>query len=176
MKELFQTLKKDMMISGIFQMLIGILLVIFSDKFLSMICSIAGGCLAGYGVYHMVKYIRGKNDMANNSYDMAQGILGIAAGIFVWVAAEFMISLVFIIFGLFIIFESVLKMQDALDVRKLGHSSWIVMAVIAILMAAAGVMIVAKPTGIVDIIVNFTGIVMIVNGASNLIAKALCKK
>lgn len=169
MQEFFQKLKKDMMLSAIFQIVAGLLLVLMADRFLSLVCTLCGACLLAYGIYHMVRYMRGKKSAVGLGYDAAQGIFGIAAGIFVLMAAELMIKLIFVIFGAVIVFESIVKLQDALDMRKLGHSSWLVMAVLAVVMAVLGLLIILRPSGIVDMIVTFAGIVMLLNGVVNLI-------
>ena len=168
MQNFFQRIKKDMIFSAVLQMLSGALLIIYSDRFLDILCRGIGILLLAYGGFKLLRYFMRKEPDGENRYELIQGIFCIGAGLFVMLAVKLIVDIMIILFGILIVFESVLKIQDALDLRKLGHGSWIFMLIVAIAMAAAGCMMIVKPSGLVSFLFTFAGIVLLCNAVLNL--------
>jgi uncharacterized membrane protein HdeD (DUF308 family) len=168
MRQIFQKVRHDMVYAAILQLGLGVLLVLDADKILPLICTVFGILVLVYGVCHLFSYYRKKKKQMEEPFELVQGIIGLAAGVFILVAAETIIKILLILFGIIIVIDSIVKIQDALDLKKLGHGSWLMMFLTAVVMAVMGILIIIKPAGLAAAIFMFAGIVMIINAAVDL--------
>ena len=73
-------------------------------------------------------------------------------------------------FGLFVIFDSISRVQNALDLRRCGYSSWKSFLLLPVLSVVLGVIMILNPFGTMETLVMAIGIILIVEGSINLIS------
>ena len=103
-------------------------------------------------------------------FDLAMGILSVLVGIVLLVRGNLGLSAAASIVGIYVMAESLFRIQTALDARKFGMKKWVLILITALLVGIVGVLILVNPfewLGSVSLIV-LMGIALIVDGAENI--------
>ena len=100
--------------------------------------------------------------------DLVSGVFGIAAGIFVLVKPKLVIELLPFLAGVLMILGSVIKLQNALDLKRLTFGKWYLGLGAAAIMLLMGVILVINPFETMRVIVVLMGAGMLVDGAVNI--------
>jgi len=167
MIQFLKNVKKDMILVTVFQLLAGILLLVFSNAVVRLVSYICAAVLLIYGIMHAMTYF--KQETGNpGQYDLVKGIIGIAAGVILLIRPGILSGILFTILAIVIILDSVTKLQDALDLRKLNYQNWWIMMLLAIIMAVMGLVILFNPFGTASMLVSFVGVVLVLNAAVDL--------
>ena len=130
---------------------------------------IAGVILLVIGIVLIVKYFVSGSYRDIGKYGFSIGVLGVIAGVCMLVRAS-EISVYFSLFlGICILLTSIIKLQNAVDLKGMDQKSWIVFLIIAIAFLAAAVYIVLDPfgTGISQTVYIYD--ILIADGAVNLV-------
>lgn len=167
MIQFLKNVKKDMILVTVFQLLAGILLLIFSDSVVRLISYVCAAVLLIYGVMHAMTYFK-QETVASGQYDLVKGIIGIAAGVILLVKPGILSGILFTILAIIIILDSVAKFQDALDLKKLNYQNWWIMMLLAVIMAVMGLIVLFNPFRTASMLVSFVGVVLILNAAVDL--------
>ena len=75
-----------------------------------------------------------------------------------------------IVFGLFVIFDAIARVQNALDLRRCGYDSWKGFLLLPVLSVVLGVVLIVNPFGAMETLVMAIGVILIVEGAINLLS------
>ena len=152
------TKKNSELFSSILYIVIGILLVIFRAQTLNWAMTIAGALFIIFGALELIK----KNIIA--------GIISIVIGIVIILGGWLFLTLVLIVLGVLIAVKGVLALLKALKTKK---KNWfdIVFAALTIL---AGILLAFGNAA--DIIIRIGGILLIIDGALEILGKGLSKK
>ena len=167
MKKFLKNVKKDMMLITVFQLLAGVLLLVFSGSVVRLISYICAAVLLVYGIMHAITYFK-QQAAASGQYDLVKGVIGTAAGVILFVKPGILSGILFTILAIVIILDSVTKLQDALDLKKLNYQNWWIMMLLAIIMAVMGLIVLFNPFGTASMLVSFVGVVLILNAAVDL--------
>ena len=75
-----------------------------------------------------------------------------------------------IVFGLFVIFDSLGRVQNALELRRCGYGSWKGFLLLALLSVVLGVVMIVDPFGAMETLVMAIGVILIIESALNLLS------
>ena len=146
------------LITALLYILVGIVLTAFGGEVLSWAMTIAGALFIIFGALELIK----KNIIA--------GIISIVIGIVIILGGWLFLTLVLIVLGVLIAVKGVLALLKALKTKK---KNWfdIIFAVLTIL---AGILLAFGNAA--DIIIRIGGILLIIDGALEILGKGLSKK
>ncbi len=149
------------------------LAMLFVPKFKEVyIIYIAGAILVVYGIILIVKYFMAGSYRDIGKYGFSIGVLGILTGVCMFIRSG-QISLYFSLFvGICILLTSVIKLQNAVDLKSIGNRSWFLFLIIAIAFLAASIAIVLDPMGQVSAHAKYIYYVLTADGAVNIISTA----
>ena len=103
-------------------------------------------------------------------FDLALGILSVLVGIVLLVRSNLELSAAASIVGIYVMAESLFKIQTALDARKFGMKKWFLILITALLVGIVGVLVLINPfewLGESSLIV-LMNIALITDGAENI--------
>ena len=80
-----------------------------------------------------------------------------------------MVSIICIIFGIYVLADALLKVQIAIDAKAFGISKWWLILAVAILTGVAGFLLVLRPSESAQILMVLLGLSLISEGLLNLI-------
>ena len=97
-------------------------------------------------------------------FDLGFGILMIAVGILILVRREAILRLIFVIFGLVILTDALLRIQMSVEAKKFGLKLWWAVLLIAVATGIFGMLLLVDPAGGAKLTVIFTGVAFLLEG------------
>ena len=157
----------------LFHIAVGILLLIDPDYYSLLIIRIAGGLLVTLGVFDLIRYFRTEPEAASKGTAFSSGITQIAAGFFCifmgsWLEEAF--PMLAVLFGVFQILFGFRKLQRMTDDLRMKKELWWLRAISAALSIVFGLIITLNPEMKLMGIWVFTGITLIIEGVFDAIA------
>ena len=158
------------LLSSIFLLLLGLLLLFKSSESLVGISYLVGGVLIAFGVIAIINFLRNKSRDIFLELNIVYGLVSIISGIFLVTVPEFIGSIIPIVVGISVIISSSFKVQQALVLKNLGNKYFLPSLIMAIICLVCGVVILFNPfksavvvTGIIGIFIIIYAILDIVN-------------
>ena len=130
-----------------------------------VICYVAGILLLASGIAAVVSYLA--SGRLFGSYALVSGIVLLVCGVFCLLRPEVIQGLLTVIFGVFLVIDGMVTLQDGIDCARAKLGGWWVLASLAVITIALGCVILF---GKFDSIMLLAGISLIVDGVFDLIA------
>lgn len=158
---------------SLFEILVGILLLIDPIGFTSGIITAFGIVLLAGGIICIVNYFRMDAVAAAASQSLAKGLVAVGAGTFCifktgWFIATF--PLLTILYGIAVLGASMIKIQWTVDVIRLKYNKWFLPAISAVISLICAAVILANPFTTTLALWMFTGISLILEAIFDVIA------
>ena len=155
---------------GLICVILGIIDLINPEKMLNIIAYAIGISAIVCGVVFVIRYmVRDvRYNMGNN--DFLSGIVAVVIGIVILVKWQELMALVPMILGVFIIVSGCIKLQDCVDLKKLGNSAFAVMLVMALAFIIFGAVLVANPFESEVLLLRLIGVSLILSGMTDIFA------
>ncbi len=157
----------------LFEILVGILLLINPAKFTVSIVTAFGVVLIVVGLISLVEYFRMGPVEAASSQSMFKGLLALVAGFFCAARAEWFIAVfpvLAILYGLAVLVAGLVKIQWATDLIRLKLGRWVLPAVSAVISLICSIVILSNPFGAAMALWIFTGVSLIVEAVLDIIS------
>lgn len=157
----------------LFEVLVGILLLIDPIAFTSGILIAGGIILLVVGVVCLVRYFRADAVEAALSQSLTKSLVLLAAGLFLilkytWFIATF--PVLTILYGVAILVSGLGKIQFTVDMLRMKNKKWFWGAVSAVLSLVCAVVILSSPFASTIVLWKFTGIALIVEAVFDAVA------
>ena len=148
--------------------LLGIFLVAWPETSIKIISQIAGVFFIIKGAYQIILYFmsKGQYDFLNNG--LLAGVISLLVGIAVLVMGEELATVFRIIIGIWMIYESLVRMNTAIKLHAAKIEAWKYIIVLALCMLMIGVFITFYNGAVVTLI----GWMMIATGVIGIISDA----
>lgn len=173
----FKQIKWNSWVNLISLLIIGLLLLIFPIESLNIACYLLASMLMLAGIAYIAKIVKKKTFETNEDLiTIILSIVAIVISITIFVDPTWIIRIINIIIGLFIIINSVLNILSILKFKKNRTKSWYVFLVTTILILILGIVIVVDPEFLAKIIIRFEGATLIVNVLLTMIITHKVKK
>ena len=111
----------------------GISLLVWPAQSGLVICYVFGGISLLYGAVQIIRYCCNAA-VSIFRYELVTGILCCAFGLFVILRADMVLAVLPFVFGCAIVFDSVMTLQNAIDLRRLGFSRWWLILLLALVL------------------------------------------
>ena len=123
--------------------IVGLVLLAIPGIALNAVCIIFGVYLIIYGVVKIIGYFAKDVYQLAFQFDLALGIVAAIVGIvFICKTSSIVLSTCI---GIVMLIDATLKIQTSLDSKRFGISSWWLMLVMAIMVAAVGILLILMP-------------------------------
>lgn len=149
--------------------LFGLLLIIFPDTAANVAGFICAILLIAFGIVKIIGYFSRDIYRLAFQYDLAFGLLMILLGAAMFANPGSLSSFICLSLGLYILTDSLFKIQIALDARRFGVRSWMFILISAVLAGIGGLLLVLRPTESIPVLVVMLGISLLFEGLLNLI-------
>ena len=143
----------------------GILMIVWPDITVTVIANILGAIFIVSGIYQIVNYfvVKRQNDFFNNG--LLVGVISLLIGIAAIVIGENIANVFRIIIGIWMIYESLVRVNTAIKLHSVGVNVWRYVLAIALVMLALGLFVVFNTDALFQLIgwvMVFAGVVGIV--------------
>lgn len=151
--------RNEMLSMALMYLLFGLVLCFFSGSILTTIVRVLGILLVVYGGYNLYQYF--VTTKSTNLSPMVIGIPGIIIGLILAVWPHMLINFFPIVAGVLLTFNSITQIQKSLVLKRAGISSWMLSMVAALIMLFIGIILMIRPSSVINMIMSFTGIALI---------------
>ena len=154
---------------------LGICLLIWADKVTSLISIAIGALFLVYAVYNFIAWYRVEN---RNMGDNAKLITAIALGVsgaFLIIEKDFLKELISIVLGIFLLIESIFRLQDALNSKKFNpnYKNALILAIIGVV---CGALCIFGKIIVPDLVVQVIGVLLIIFAVSDMTGGIMIKQ
>ena len=163
-------LKWNLVFMSVLYLGLGIFLVMKPGTALNIVCYALGGVVLACAAVQLIRYFVVERGVFQSQLTLISGIVCLALGAFLLLRSDIVVSVLPVVFGLFVIFDSLGRIQNALELRRCEYPSWKGFLLLAVLSIALGVIMIVDPFGTMETLVMAIGVILIVEGSLNLLS------
>lgn len=144
-------------------LILGLLFVAWPDMMIQIVSYVVGIFFIAKGIFQVINYFieKGQNDFFNN--DLLMGVISILIGTATLVIGEEIVNVFRVIIGVFIIYESLVRINTAIKLSSAGVPIWKYVLLLAIIVLILGIFVtfndIASIIGWMMVIAGIFGIV-----------------
>ena len=168
MKSVLQEQRRSSALVALVTIILGVVLVVWPDRSVSMICAILGGALLLCGLLYVIGWFAGKRRQSKSVFMIIPGVILAGLGVWLMTSSSTVIALIQYVFGAVVLFHGILDLQAALALLTQRMNKWCIDLLLALLTLGLGLLILANPFGTFAALVVLIGIALIYDGASDL--------
>ena len=146
-------LKWNLVLMSLLYLGLGVFLVMKPGTALNIVCYALGGVVLACAAVQLVRYFAVERGVFQSQLTLVSGIVCLALGAFLIIRSDIVVSILPIVFGLFVIFDAIGRVQNALDLRRCGYDSWKGFLFLPVLSVVLGVVLVINPFGAMETLV-----------------------
>lgn len=165
---MFKFLKDSYIITSLLYILMGLILFLYPDKSLKVVCYLFGMIILLFGVIKILGYFRDIRDGFTFPLNLLVGIVFTVVGGFLLLQSELVISILPVVLGVYIVLDSFMNIRQAMDLKKAGYERWKNMLIPAVVMVVLAAVMIFNPFKTMAVTVMFIGGVFLLRGVSNL--------
>lgn len=163
----------------LFEIVVGILLLINPVGFTAGIIASAGIVLMVLGLVSVVKYFKKDAAEAAMGQYLTKGLILLVAGGFCTFRADWFIvtfPAITLLYGVVVLITGLGKIQLTVDMLRKKSKKWFLATISAIVSIACGIVILNNPFASTAVLWTFTGIALIVEAVIDLVTLIISKK
>ena len=138
---LLKQLKWNLILLAVIFIALGIVLILWPGATMKTICYLLAAMLLALGVVSLINYLRKDISGIIYRYDLVVGLCAILGGILVIVKVDKLTDLIPAVLGFLVTMSGIMKMQNSVDMLRLGHGTWHVAFAMAIVNIVAGIVL-----------------------------------
>lgn len=165
MKETFKRIKADMILSAVLCAVMGIVIFVWPDKTIDVLCKILAVGLILIGVVNLISYFTNRSI---HPFAGSLGLIVLLVGFWIFMKPESIVSLVPIVIGVLLVIHGVQDIKVAIESKDNGYERWWSMLIVGSVSLIFGVICIVNAFGLVKLALRFVGIALIYDGASDL--------
>ena len=174
MNKMVNVFVKSTIITSLFLLALGILLIVKSEATIMMVSYVIGAVLIALGVLAIINFLKSKSELYH--LDIVYGIVSIILGVLVIENPKVIGSIIPFVVGVGILINSGTKLKYALDLKENNEEVWKYTLIIAIISALLGVLLIFNPFKASSLLVQVIGIVICVYALLDIVSTLLLKK
>ena len=163
-------LKWNLILMSVLYLALGIFLLMVPGTALNVVCYALGAVVLACAVVQLVRYFAVERGIFQSQLTLISGLVCLALGAFLIIRSDIVVRILPIVFGLFVIFDSLGRIQNALELRRCNYDSWKGFLLLAVLSIVLGIVMILNPFGTMETLVMAIGVILIIEGALNLLS------
>ena len=175
MKDLLKKVFLMSLVSSILFFAFGLLLFLQADAVIKTVSVMIGIILVGLGVVPIVNYFKTRNAGLFSSTGLLYGIFSVVAGFIILFNSDILATIIPILSGVWVIVNSVNKIQISMELRDEKVDFWIVSFIFSLLMLVVGAFLIINPLKSSLYVTQTIGIVIMVYAALDIIDTIVIK-
>ena len=141
---------------------LGLFLLIWADQVVNAISYIIGGIFLLYALYNFIAFARAEKKTGGDYTRLIAAIGMVIAGGFLIFKTGFIKEIISFIVGIFVILNSMFRLQDALKLRKTNKEAAKMPLIFACISLVCGVLCILGKLLIPDIFIQILGVMLII--------------
>lgn len=166
---MFRHLKASMFVMQLVYLALGLALVFAPDMSARVLCYACGAALAVVGLLAVWRFAAARQERLLFAwFSLVYGVLLTVLGIFLLVQPDTVLTVLPAVFGVFVLLDSLGRIQNALELRRAGLVRWWGMLFFALLSVVLGVLILINPFAALTTTVRVIGAVLLIESVLGL--------
>ena len=165
---LLKHLKWNLILLAVIFIALGVVLILWPGATMTTICYLLAAMLLAFGVVSLINYLRKDISGIIYRYDLVVGLSAILGGILIIIKVDKLTELIPVVLGFLVTTSGILKMQNSVDMMRLGHGTWHVAFAMAIINIAAGIVLLINPFEAAQVLIMCLGIALVYSGITDL--------
>lgn len=166
---MFRHLKASMFVMQLVYLALGLALVFAPDMSARVLCYACGAALAAVGLLAIWRFAAARQERLLFAwFSLVYGVLFTVLGIFLLVQPDTVLTILPAVFGVFVLLDSLGRIQNALELRRAGLVRWWGMLFFALLSVVLGVLIILNPFAALTTTVRVIGAVLLIESVLGL--------
>lgn len=149
--------------------LVGDVLLIAPGIALDVVCIIFGIYMIIYGAVKIMGYFAKDAYQLAFQFDLALGIVIAIVGIVFVCRTARVVQLLSTCIGIVMLVDATFKIQTSIDSKRFGISRWWLMLILAVIVAAIGILLILMPGETTRLMVRLIGLNLCMDGILNLV-------
>lgn len=170
MENIMAKLLKSSIWSSIALIILGLLLIFYSELTIVSISYGVGGVLIAIGVIALIKYISNINKDIKNELDIVYGIGTVILGIIVISNPKAIASIIPFVLGVLIVINSTAKIDYSFKLKKQKNNLWVSTLVVSLIALVCGILLIFNPFAGAEFITKVIGIILVVYAILDIIS------
>ena len=169
MKKLLKQIKLETLLSSALYIVLGIVALVIPGTMVKTMGYLIGILLIVGGAVSMICYLL--REASQNYYrnDFGYGLVSIAVGILFLYKVEWIISLVPLILGILVVASGCRKLQNVIDMKRMGYGNWVYMLIPAAVNVVLGAALIVNSLDAALFFLQLVGAGLIFSGVTDCI-------
>ena len=169
MKKLLKQIKLETLLSSALYIVLGIVALVIPGTMVKTMGYLIGILLIVGGAVSMICYLL--REASQNYYrnDFGYGLVSIAVGILFLYKVEWIISLVPLILGILVVASGCRKLQNVIDMKRMGYGNWVYMLILAAVNVVLGAALIVNSLDAALFVLQRVGAGLIFSGVTDCI-------
>lgn len=163
MRQFFSDLRNDLLLSGAISLLLGLVLIFFPDTTSFLICYLCAGVMILFGLFQLLAFLFSDRTFPNHSFYLARCVLLLVLGVYFAIRPGILVSMLPMVLGLFVVVAGLMKIQNAVGLRRWGAARWSTVLAVGILTTLVGAVTLMHPFSTAMALLRFLGICLLVS-------------
>ncbi len=170
MKEEMKSLRWNALLGAALYIAVGLVCLILPDQMLMTLGKILGWSGIAAGVLYIIAYL--VRDARENYFrnDFLHGMIAITGGVVILRNLDIIIGLIPVLFGALVAVSGGMKLQTAIDLKRMKMGNWVAELVLALVVLIFGIVLVANPFKAMTTLLKLIGVGLIIGGVTDLIS------
>lgn len=160
--------KKGLIAASLVYVVLGLVLLFFPDLTTSLICTLAGFLLLAYGLVSIFSFFASNNGGFAFQFELIVGVFAAILGGLFLLKPHMLLSILPVIFGLYILVDGLSNLKRGLDMRSYGYAGWTATLVMSVVSMSLGGVILWNPFSTHLLLVRIIGGSFLYEGLTDL--------
>ena len=169
MKKLLKQIKWETLLTSALYIVLGVVALVIPDTMVKTLGYLIGILLIVAGAVSMICYLLREASLNYYRNGFGYGLVSIAVGILFLYKVEWIISLVPAILGILVVASGCRKLQDVIDMKRLGYGNWVAVLILAAVNVILGAALIANSLKAALFFLQLVGVGLIFSGVTDCI-------
>lgn len=168
MGKLLKKLKANIVISALLCIALGVVLVVWPDMSMQVVCVTIGIVLLAGGIVRLLEYFMIRDGSMYAQMNLVMGIVIAVVGVWIMLKPDKVLAIIPIIVGILIVLHGFNNLRQAVGLYRDEYDKWWVALVLGLLTVGFGILLICRPFAALDTAVMLIGIFLIYDGISDI--------
>lgn len=168
MENFYAEFKKGFGLIAIISIVSGLLLLFYPQATSRLACYLLGGIILVQGLLSLMNTLKLMKTSNGGKFLLVWSIILIGVGIFFILRTDVIISIIPLIFGIFILASGLADITKARQLKVLGYQNWLITFIMAVVKSTLGIVMLFNPFSAAVTMLMFIGACLIYGGVSSL--------
>ncbi len=166
---IWKEMKKGALLTAVLYIVLGLILIIWPGMTAMIVSYTFASILAVMGLGYVISYFVQKAKEPFLRYDLVIGLVLLILAAFIFFKVDAVISLIPFLLGFAVSFDGIVKLQHAIDLKRLQYRNWLLVLLLSLLGIALGIVLIIDPFKAMETLLLLIGIGLLFSGITDII-------